>query len=312
MSPSLRILSATLILSLTHADYSLSAEAEAPQKIEVTEETLARFSPRARADLVFVILSQWSQATAAGINTPQRILHFISQIATETGGMHLISEDLNYSAERLTEVFPKRVTFEEAQKLAHNPVATANYVYNGRLGNLPPNDGWTYRGSGLLQLTGRSNYAARGDELGLPFEANPDMLRTPFVAFQSAVAYWKSRGINELADTDNIEQVRVAVNGGSIGLNQARIWFARAKRTLNTLVPREAGVSDDELTAVQRTLKGLGFLPQIPEGSRAGPSDLSEALRSFQRSRGLSETGTIDEDTLYELTNPDDFKANEQ
>jgi putative chitinase len=302
----------TLLTASAYKGHAQITERRAPilsnQTVKITVETLARFSPRARADLVSTIVSRWPSATAAGINTPNRIFHFISQMATETGGFRLISEDLNYSADRLLKVFPRRVTFEDAQKLAHNPVAIANHVYNGRLGNHPPNDGWTFRGSGLLQLTGRSNYAARGEELGLPFEANPEMVRTPFTAFDSAVAYWKAKGLNALADRDAIDEIRLAVNGGSTGLDEARIWLARARRNLNTLAPRQPGLSDDETSAVEITLKSLGFLTPSPEGSRAAPPDVNEAIKSFQRSRHLVETGVVDEDTLYEITSPDNFK----
>jgi putative chitinase len=103
--------------------------------------TLARFSPRARADLVAVILQQWKLAEAASIDSADRVHHFVAQIETETGGLRLIAENLNYSAERLLEVFPRRVTPQQAEQLAHKPVLIANHIYNGRLGNRLPNDG---------------------------------------------------------------------------------------------------------------------------------------------------------------------------
>ncbi|MDR9781131.1 CHAT domain-containing protein [Rhizobium redzepovicii] len=123
---------------------------------------------RTRADLVAVILQQRQLAEAEGINSADRVHHFVAQLATETGGLRLIAENMNYSAERLLQVFPKRVTPEQAKQLANKPVSIANHVYNGRLGNRFANDGWDYRGSGLIQLTGRGNIAGRGKELGLP------------------------------------------------------------------------------------------------------------------------------------------------
>lgn len=84
----------------------------------------------------------------------------------ETGGsMEPITENLNYSAKRLTEVWPSRFpTLASAQPYANNPQKLANKVYGGRLGNTGPNDGWLYAGRGLSQITGKSNYAKFGIE----------------------------------------------------------------------------------------------------------------------------------------------------
>lgn len=82
----------------------------------------------------------------------------------ETGGrMQPVIENLNYSAKRLTEVWPKRFpTIESAKPYANNPQKLANKVYGDRLGNVGPNDGWLFRGRGLPQITGRENYEEHG------------------------------------------------------------------------------------------------------------------------------------------------------
>lgn len=82
----------------------------------------------------------------------------------ETGGaMQPVSENLNYSAKRLTEVWPSRFpTVAAAAPYANNPRKLANKVYGGRLGNTGPDDGWLYRGRGLAQITGKTNYAKFG------------------------------------------------------------------------------------------------------------------------------------------------------
>lgn len=99
--------------------------------------------------------------------TPLRHLAYIlATIAHETGQkMQPIEENLNYSAKRLTEVWPKRFpTLASAKPYASNPKALAGKVYGGRkeLGNTQPGDGWRYRGRGLPQITGRANYAKFG------------------------------------------------------------------------------------------------------------------------------------------------------
>jgi putative chitinase len=277
----------------------------------VNINTIANFSPRARADVVATILKEWQVAIDAGISTPLRVHHFIAQLATETGGFRLLEENLNYSAERLLQIFPRRVSREQARQLANNPIAIANHVYNGRLGNLPPMDGWTFRGSGLIQLTGRINFVERGRELGFPLETNPDLARSPSGAFFTAVAYWKARNISTAADANDLNKVRRLVNGGSNGLAESRIWLARARQffvdpTSKAVQPGEP--SAEEKSGVEEKLKELGYLEPTPEKSYQ-PDDVSTALRRFQESKGLPITGRYDEETLYQLTDPDQFRV---
>jgi putative chitinase len=101
------------------------------------------------------------------------------------------------------EVWPGRFqSVHEASMHAHNPAALAQRVYGGRLGNRPNTaDAFDYRGSGLIQLTGRSNFQAASDAIGIDLVADPDRLRTDRnVAALVACWYWASRGCNELAD----------------------------------------------------------------------------------------------------------------
>lgn len=88
----------------------------------------------------------------------------LSEAYHETGGaMQPVSENLNYSAQRLTQVWPKRFpTLSAAKPYANNPRRLANKVYGDRLGNVDPDDGWLYRGRGLAQITGRANYQKFG------------------------------------------------------------------------------------------------------------------------------------------------------
>jgi predicted chitinase len=279
--------------------------AVAQSSIVIDASSLAKFSPRGRIDLATTIVNQWQLATGAEITSARRTEHFLAQLATETGGFRALAENLNYSSTRLLEIFPTRVTEEQALALAHKPIAIANHVYNGRLGNNPPMDGWNYRGSGLIQLTGRANFARVGQELGLPLQLNPDWVRQPVGAFQTAVAFWKARRINAIADSDEILRVRKAVNGGTNGLNEARIWLARAKRYLHS---GEGAFTDpsEELSAVADQLRALNFLKGEPGAFQA--PDVKAGLEAFQRSKGLLPTGVLDDDTLYELTDPERFR----
>jgi putative chitinase len=173
--------------------------------------------------------------SSAGIDTGLRLAHFLAQTATETGGFKNLEENLNYSASRMMAVFPKRFpTVASTAGLVNNPRAFALKVYSNRLGNGAPSsgDGFTYRGRGLIQLTGRANYTARAKETGLPLVANPDMVADPESSVQIACLYWTANRINAAADADDLKKVRTLVNGGLNGLADAKIFLTRAKALL--------------------------------------------------------------------------------
>lgn len=89
--------------------------------------------------------------------------------------------------------------------------------YEGRadLGNTQPGDGSKFRGRGLIQVTGRANYAACASALDLPLLDSPELLERPMPATRSAGWFWKSHGIGKI--TDFVKQTR-AINGGINGL----------------------------------------------------------------------------------------------
>lgn len=193
---------------------------------------IKRFAPSARADIVDGLVTGWPAIYAAGITKPNRLQHFMAEMAVESAGLTRLEENLSYSAARAHQVFPNRFpTVASAQPYAHDPQAFANKVYGGRLGNTQPNDGWFYRGGGLIQTTGRDNYKAAG------FQTNPDDLRHMPGALTSALSYWTRRGINALVDKGNIVIVRQAVNGGTNGLDDLRLYLAHAVSIFVKIVP---------------------------------------------------------------------------
>ncbi len=164
---------------------------------------------------------------------PLRLAHFLAQVCHETGGLRILVENLNYSAKRLTEVWPSRFpTLSAAAAFANNPRALANKVYGGRMGNVDPDDGWTYRGRGLLQITGRDHYAQNGRALGIPLEAHPDLALAPEHALAIALETWRAKGCDAPADADDIVAVTRRINGGLIGLEDRRAWLRKAKAAL--------------------------------------------------------------------------------
>jgi putative chitinase len=167
------------------------------------------------------------------INTPQRQAAFIGQCSVESGNFTKLKENLNYSAQRLTQVWPSRFpTIESAEPYAHNPEKLAGKVYNGRLGNSSEEEAAKYLGRGLIQLTGKENYGNCGSGIGVDLLSDPDLLGTPEYAALSAGWFWNKKGLNSLADSGDIETMTKRINGGLIGLDDRKAKIAKAEQVL--------------------------------------------------------------------------------
>ena len=153
------------------------------------------------------------------ISTPKRQAYFIGQCMHESGGFKQLKENLNYSAKGLMATWPSRFPdIDTAEKYERNPEKIANKVYAGRMGNTEDGDGAKYIGRGLIQLTGKENYANCGSAIGVDLVANPDLLSTPKYAALSAGWFWNRKGLNALADADDIDTITKRINGGLIGI----------------------------------------------------------------------------------------------
>ena len=110
----------------------------------------------------------------------------------------------------------------------------AQAKYEGRkdLGNSVPGDGFKYRGRGLIQITGRANYAACGEALGLDLINQPELLEQPKNACLSAAWFWATNGLNTLADQDQFNTITRRINGGLNGLQDRLEIWARARAVL--------------------------------------------------------------------------------
>jgi putative chitinase len=106
--------------------------------------------------------------------------------------------------------------------------------YEGRkdLGNLAPGDGFKYRGRGLIQITGRANYAACGEALGIDLVNQPEQLEQPQYACLSAAWYWASKGLNSLADGADFERITQRINGGLNGQADRLALWSQAQKVL--------------------------------------------------------------------------------
>jgi putative chitinase len=136
----------------------------------------------------------------AGITTKRQQAAFVAQLAQESG------------------------EFKWFEELA------SGAAYEGRsdLGNTQPGDGVRFKGRGPIQLTGRANYRAAGQALGLDLENNPELVSTPAIGFRVAAWFWKSRGLNDIAESGNFREVTRRINGGYNGYDVRLAYYQRA------------------------------------------------------------------------------------
>ncbi|WP_418162847.1 glycoside hydrolase family 19 protein [Pantoea vagans] len=178
--------------------------------------------------------------SAFQISTPLRQAHFLAQTGHESAGFLKVEEGLNYSENALTAMFGKRITAEQARAYGRNAMHAANQkmiasiIYANRNGNgdVASGDGYRYRGRGLIQITGKANYAALVKQLGADVVANPDLLLSYRFAAMSAAAWWKNNGLNELADSDDVNRITRIINGGNNGLDDRKSRLSKSKGIL--------------------------------------------------------------------------------
>lgn len=185
----------------------------------ITEQQLLQILPRARP-VAGIFLPALNRAMVRWkIDSRLRQSAFLAQVGHESGQLRTLVENLNYSADALVRTWPSRFTAKTAGAYARQSEKIANSVYGGRMGNGPEasGDGWRYRGRGLLQVTGRSNYRETGAGLGLPLEQEPELLEQAEHAAQSAAWWWAKRGLSELADAGRIQDLGSIINTGRPG-----------------------------------------------------------------------------------------------
>ena len=155
------------------------------------------------------------------ISHPLRQAAFIGQAAHESGNFKMLVENLNYRAETLMKVWPKRFpTLEFAKQYERDPKKIANSVYANRMGNRDEasGDGFRFRGRGLFQTTGHAGYYHAGQALGEDFVMQPDLVATPQYAALTAGFFWSTHKLNQYADSRDYKMMTKKINGGFIGL----------------------------------------------------------------------------------------------
>ncbi len=188
------------------------------EQMKVTREQIKAIYPYKKAGMTDTSVNQMidkyigplnAQMTKYGIDTPLRMTHFLAQLLHESGGFR----------------WPKELASGSA--------------YEGRkdLGNVKAGDGIRYKGRGLIQLTGRTNYKAFYDWLGGAPDVlnNPGLVEQPNLAVLASVFFWVTKGINILADRDDVLAVTKRINGGTNGLAERKELLQRAKEVLCTV-----------------------------------------------------------------------------
>lgn len=171
----------------------------------MTIEDLKRIAPYASAKNISIYTPLLNKYMAQyGINTQARKAAFLATILHESGS-------LTYTEE-----------------------IASGLAYEGRkdLGNIEAGDGEKYKGRGLIQLTGRTNYSVASSITGIDFIENPELLSEPDNATRVSCWWWQSKGLNELADKGDFRRITKIVNGGYNGWTDRLNFYNRAKEVL--------------------------------------------------------------------------------
>jgi len=258
----------------------------------VTNEFLLKLAPRmsgAKAAKQREIIKNTAavferMAAYAELSTPLRIAHFLAQLAHESDGFATTEEYASGSA------------------------------YEGRrdLGNTQRGDGRRFKGRGLIQVTGRANYAAFdqwaaangliGDFIGVP-----SSLASFPAALWSAQWYWSSRKLNQYADRDDLATVTNVINCGRIackanGGHSRAEYLARAKQLLGADAPArllKQGLSGADVKKAQEILAALGIFQDRIDGVYG--LSAAQAVMSFQQANGLKVDGVLGGNTAAKL-----------
>lgn len=217
----------------------------------VTAADLRRLTPHGGSSLLAGLAPLLGEILPSyGITTPLRLAHFLAQAAHETDGFKTLVE---YGG---VDYFNKRYG-------PHTSVGK-------ELGNTQANDGARFRGRGIFQCTGRFNYAKYGKLIGVDLIANPGQAASLPNSVRIACEYWKAKGLNALADADNIEAITRKINGGRNGLKDRKAYLEKAK-----------------------VIVGVTAIAPIPISPPAQPSELPDAPIATEAPGSILKSETV-------------------
>jgi putative chitinase len=228
--------------------------------IPVTKEQLLSLAPIARPEYLQTFESADEVFAKYQINdNTLRLAHFMAQVLHETGGFKIMYESLNYTPEALISLFSRtRISIADANKYGRAGQQPADEkmigdtIYGGdwglkNLGNQQQDDGYNFRGTGLLQMTGRGSRTTIGTKLGVDLLNFPGNAADPKYLLAIACEEWNEKGCNPFADKDDILTITKKINGGTNGLDSRKAYLLKTKAVWAAVAP--APPQPPEITA---------------------------------------------------------------
>lgn len=284
-------------------------------------------------------------ASTAGISSQKELANFMAQVGHESGGLTRLEESFRYT--KGTWQIPVKSAMREGKEaledarleaLQGKPEKLAELMYGGRMGNDEPGDGYKFHGRGYMQLTGKDNYRAAGEALGLDLVKHPELAAEPENAAKIATWYWNSR-VPESARED-VTKATHAINGGENGLADRQARFDKWEKALTPELmeklstgdlgrpisqqPNERspavtaaqpgkndsdgvfrhGEKNESIRQLQDTLNNFGYRDKDGRALRedGGFGDRTkEAVQAYQQAHGLKADGVVGPQTLEAL-----------
>lgn len=284
-------------------------------------------------------------ASTAGISSQKELANFMAQVGHESGGLTRLEESFRYT--KGTWQIPVKSAMREGKEaledarveaLQGKPEKLAELMYGGRMGNNEPGDGYKFHGRGYMQLTGKDNYRAAGEALGLDLVKHPELAAKPENAAKIATWYWNSR-VPESARED-VTKATHAINGGENGLADRQARFEKWEKALTPELMEKLSTGDlgrpmsqqsserspavttaqpgkndsdgvlrhgeknESIRQLQDTLNNFGYRDKDGRALRedGGFGDRTkEALQAYQQAHGLKADGIAGPQTLEAL-----------
>jgi len=185
------------------------------------------------------------------INNSSRIAAFMAQTIVESACFTKLIENTNYTLQRAEQVWPNRFSFNPKSPIGYlQPINSVNVIkyqtrpdtiinrayagVNGNSKDEDAGDGLKYKGRGILQITGKSNYQACGRSLGLDLINHPELLQQPLYACRSAGWFWQTNNLNTLADNGNFTLLTKKINKGLVKLDDRKDFWTDFKNALDS------------------------------------------------------------------------------